>query len=243
MAYVSNVLTHWIGRGKHSDEQYEILKEKILKKKELMYNKCPWQFPAQKSNMPEGIMIPMISFADIPFSESSSHCSKYSRFGISFCKSYLASRLACPVGYIINPFIYDNYVVIQNALCKIKSMLPTATNQEIAVEYIDDVINRFQYMMCFMENYSKENFWSLSADRKWQTDYVGKSYFEDNTALYYEREWRMVLSDTAKALLFNVERDGKTFFKYDEQYIKWIIVPRQYLERLKIEQDDVFSEY
>ena len=110
MAYVSNVLTHWVGRGKTIDEQYAILTNDILKKKELIYSLSPWHFGSKYGGPtdPTQLPIPMISFADIPFSECARHCDRYSHFGLSFDKGYLANCYASPVGYVQHPFIDNN---------------------------------------------------------------------------------------------------------------------------------------
>jgi len=44
MAYISNKLTHWVGKNKPPEEQYNILTQNILKEKELRFGKCEWNF-------------------------------------------------------------------------------------------------------------------------------------------------------------------------------------------------------
>jgi hypothetical protein len=244
MAYVSNVLTHWVGRGKTPEEQYFILTNRILKEKELLYGSCPWHFSSKYGGVIK-YNIRMISFADIPFSECANHCNKYSHFGLSFDKHYLANCLASPVGYVQHPLIHQNYSDIYHTLQGMKKVLngveiPEGNKKgtKFNVEYL---LSRFQYMMCFVEDYSKREFiYNEGAGEP----LPGQEYFfEDASALYYEREWRMLLSSTAKNLPWHVTHDGNIYFQFDERYLKWVIIPRAYLTQLQEECVNIFSNY
>jgi len=244
MAYVSNVLTHWVGRGKTEDEQYAILTENILKNKELLYGTCPWHFVSRYGGV-KNFTITMISYTDIPFSECSQHCDKYSHFGLSFDIHYLANCLASPVGYIQHPFIHQNYSYIYHTLSGIKNVvngieIPEGKRKGKKFD-ARQLLSRFQFMMCYFEDYSTDEF-------KYNEAAVEpipgqENYFTDTSALYYEREWRMVLSNTAKDLPWNVSHDGKTYFKFNEHFLKWIIVPQAYVHRLQEVQETIFSDY
>jgi hypothetical protein len=107
--YVSNELTHFVGRGKGQDEQYDILVNRILKTGWLT-------FPPHNPNRPRSLAVdfsqPMstdqalkyevVCFCDIPDTDLAIHMSKYSRFGLAFQKRFLIAKGACPVFYVAN---------------------------------------------------------------------------------------------------------------------------------------------
>jgi hypothetical protein len=244
MAYVSNVLTHWVGRGKPCDDQYNILTQLILRRKELLFGSSPWNFRSKYGGVTQ-FQISMISFSDIPFSESSKHCSKYSRFGLSFEKHYLANCLTSPVGYVQNPFVHENFSYIITHLQGMKGLLNgteipdgKAKGEKFDVEKL---LSRFQYMMCFLEDHSKVEF--IYNEAKPEPFPGQEGFFQDPSSLYYEREWRMVPSTTGMNLPWLQTRDGKTYFGFDERYLKWVIVPKAYLPRFHQEWASIFSDY
>jgi len=246
MAYVSNVLTHWVGRGKPIEEQYDILTSKILKEKELMYGSCPWHFGSKYGGvMDNKYNIKMISFADIPFSECSKHCGKYSHFGLSFDKLYLANSLTSPVGYVQHPFIHQNFSQIFHMLHGMKGVLRGIEIPEGKWKgtkfYAEYILAKFQYMVSFFEDYSEKKFTynEMVEDPLSEQEH----FFEDASALYYEREWRMVFSNTEKPMPWHVTRNGNTYFRFNERYLKWVIVPRAFLPRLQEERAIIFNNY
>jgi len=107
--YISKELTHFVGRGLQSDEeQYDILK-KILKEGYVTYpphekkdrnatslNTCyKADFTKNEMYLPS-----MVCFCDIPVSDLSIHINKYSPFGLSFDKEFIAREGGGPVYYI-----------------------------------------------------------------------------------------------------------------------------------------------
>lgn len=107
--YVSNELSHFVGRGKSDDEQYDILVNKILKSGWLTYppheKKLLWPRPLHIDlNKPLSENNPIsehiICFCDIPVSDLEIHTKKYSKFGLSFTKKFLIHRMARPVLYV-----------------------------------------------------------------------------------------------------------------------------------------------
>jgi hypothetical protein len=187
----------------------------------------------------------MISFADIPFSECARHCDRYSHFGLSFDKGYLANCYASPVGYVQHPFIDNNYSYIWHVLQGMKSVLngtgvPEGLRKGEKFDALH-LLSRFQYMMAFLEGYSKAKYEYNEGAVEPLPDQ--EHFFEDSSALYYEREWRMVLSSTGRDLAWHVTRDGKTYFKFNERFLRWVIVPRTHLAKLKAERANIFSDY
>jgi hypothetical protein len=254
MAYISNKLTHWVGRQYKNDDQkqYDILTKNILKEKELRFGNCEWNF-ATKHIKPENT-ITMICFTDIPFSESEIHCRKYSKFGISFDKIYLANCHASPVGYIQNPHIHGNYFHVLPALGALKSILEKKgestwdfinPDSSPGKMNIDQILNLFQHILSFSEDYSNKAKFEYR-DPKSDLMSGQENFFEDPEALYFEREWRIILSSgTSPQYLPNVieVRGDSAFFKFSEKHLGPIIMPKKFIPRFKEESRDIFLKY
>lgn len=104
--YVSSELSHFVGRGLEKQaDQYEIL-VKILKSGWLTH---PPHNPNISGNLSvtDGIFSDndmyspqVVCFCDIPVSDLALHSNKYSKFGLSFTKEFLADQGAVPVWYL-----------------------------------------------------------------------------------------------------------------------------------------------
>lgn len=105
--YVSQKLTHFVGRSLGCDDQrYELL-AKVLCEKWLTHpphdRSKPGSFSIQGTgNFSRGEMYHpgVVCFCDIPLADLAIHMRKYSRFGLSFRRSFLVERGATPVFYI-----------------------------------------------------------------------------------------------------------------------------------------------
>jgi hypothetical protein len=107
--YVSDELTHFVGRGKTTGNQYNLLVNKILKTGWLMH--APFNPSIQRTvdldlskpiSTDEMIKYQVVCFCDIPKDKLTIHVGKYSRFGLAFKKPYLIDKGACPVFYAAN---------------------------------------------------------------------------------------------------------------------------------------------
>ena len=114
--YVSEELTHFVGRGLSEEEQYSVLVDKILKTgwllaypsvfsvseaEELLARKSGVVYSPQPSIPSEDMMEHLVvCFCDIPITDLEIHMRKYSRFGLSFLKPFLVEKGANPVLYI-----------------------------------------------------------------------------------------------------------------------------------------------
>ncbi|MGE3623429.1 MAG: abortive infection system antitoxin AbiGi family protein, partial [Bdellovibrionales bacterium] len=106
--YISDELCHFVGRGKTDDQQYDLLVNKILKTGWLTHpphhNAAIPRTAGLDLSKPistdEAIKYQVVCFCDIPVSDLSIHIKKYGKFGLSFKKSFLIDRGACPVFYI-----------------------------------------------------------------------------------------------------------------------------------------------
>ena len=104
--YISKELTHFVGRGLKTEEQFRILCE-ILSSGWLTH---PPHNPRNSGNLivkPESNLSTnemyspqMVCFCDIPVADFDLHMRKYSPFGIAFSKDFLINWGATPVWYI-----------------------------------------------------------------------------------------------------------------------------------------------
>ena len=107
--YVSKELTHFVGRGKPAEEQYQLFL-KILRTGELLSDPArPPGGPAVRwttvnASFSERLMyhFPGVCFCDIPVADLGIHARKYSPFGIAFSKAFLVTQGLSPVFYIAN---------------------------------------------------------------------------------------------------------------------------------------------
>src|SRR5580704_16030974 len=107
--YVSSELSHFVGKGKPEDEQYDILVNKILKSGWLTYP--PHDHTLARSlavdfskplSTDEALQYKVVCFCDIPEPDLPIHVDKYSKFGLAFKKDFLIGRGASPVFYVAN---------------------------------------------------------------------------------------------------------------------------------------------
>lgn len=134
MAYVSNNLTHFVGRSlSHDRLRYELLSKIIrdgvlldpshIARKDSIFRVAIPGDPAdgvEYSSDPNVrhdvgsklsdnslVQFEIVCFCDIPLEELAIHCSKYGRFGLAFSKLFLTARGACPVMYIPKPGSFE----------------------------------------------------------------------------------------------------------------------------------------
>lgn len=106
--YISDELTHFVGRGQMEERQYDLL-VKILTEGVLRAGGDPtleeghvqlkfrWGQPLSNSEL---FQPSMVCFCDIPVPDLPIHVQKYSCFGLSFLKSFLIKKGAAPVFYV-----------------------------------------------------------------------------------------------------------------------------------------------
>ena len=140
--YVSNELTHFIGKDRSQEEErYEILIE-ILTSERLMH---PPRDPNKSHNLQinlearisenEMFNPQMICFCDIPIDDLEIHMRKYSRFGISFLKDYLIGKGANPVNYVTkNGSVGSEFAGYTNRGKYFDEMVKKCTNLILSIE-------------------------------------------------------------------------------------------------------------
>lgn len=255
MAYISNKLTHWIGGGEKSTKrQYSLLK-KILNEKMLLFGSPRWSHSKKYPDL-KAKRVSMISFTDIPLSESELHCRKYSKFGISFNKAYLANCHATPVGYMQNPWLEGNINFIVKALNALKSILKRMGSEkwtfdgfrrkEIETASVDSILMLLKTILFTTEDYSGKRGFKYS-NKKADPLPGQEKFFEDPRALYFEREWRIIyttlLKIEHKIHIVEAGPGKKKFLKFDEKYIEYIILPKKYMQNLAKDRKSIFSGY
>jgi hypothetical protein len=106
--YVSDELTHFIGRGLKTEEQQFRLLIEILRTGWLRAS-YRVDFGAGLTIMGdtskplttnEAVRATAVCFCDIPLNDLKIHMAKYGRFGLAFAKQYMLSRGASPVFYV-----------------------------------------------------------------------------------------------------------------------------------------------
>jgi hypothetical protein len=256
MAYISNKLTHWVGKNKSQKEQYGILL-KILKEKRLLFGNPRWSLGKKYPDL-RVKRLSIISFTDIPLSESKLHCKRYSKFGISFNKAYLVNRHATPVGYMQTPWIQGNINFIIKALKVLKKVL---SKKGIKKWYfkgsrgfiketatVDSLLVLFKTFLLTTEDYSGKKGFKYNTAKTYPSR-SQQRLLEDYRALYFEREWRINYTTLLKKdLKYNIVEKGKgkrkkKYLKFDEKYVDRIIMPKKFIPQFNKKKKNIFQEY
>ncbi len=108
--YISNELTHFVGRRLPTEDKQFALLVKILKtgrlraaglEKEENEDVGALRFrPGRRFSENEMYEPSMVCFCDIPVADLGIHISKYSRFGLALSKHFLIGKGVAPVSYI-----------------------------------------------------------------------------------------------------------------------------------------------
>jgi len=229
MKHVSSCLTHWVGRNCTSDsDRCEILLEKILPSRELLFSYNPIPFSSHYGGLcaKDAWGTKMVCFTDMPLSMSEDHCNKYSRFGIAFHKAPLANCLVCPVAYTLNPMIYEAYSWLFHTALGLKHLTDGAIMKDglhagKAFSY-DTFMQKLHHFLLWTQDYSSADFPFLFDSLLSTVDQ--NNYFDDNTAFYYEREWRAVYRPGDGFVWVSVH-DGEAYFCFAESSVKYLICP------------------
>ena len=117
--YTSNLLCHFVGRSKATDEERFQLLLLIIRGQRLIANLASPDKPSsefhagyQCENVGEVFgKCDCVCFCDIPDDALGIHTSKYSKFGMGFEKEFIASQGAHPVMYL--PI---NYPIVERSM-------------------------------------------------------------------------------------------------------------------------------
>ena len=244
--YVSNELTHFVGRSLRDekkdenqiwDEQYGILR-KIIHEKRISYSphetseggleygtpsRNYFEFQSKFSN--NGMIVPgMVCFCDIPLEDIAIHISKYSHFGLSFQKSFLIKQGTTPVFYVEKNSIIRNYPSQKN----------TARS-----EYFDEMVDHYIKYCNNWLNYIK-NFPCKIEPRSKECIEIGEfmldllsyiKFFDANKSdadeenFYMEREWRSLF-----------------YINFEIENIRRIILPSSFSKRFRSDVPEYYGE-
>ncbi len=217
--YISNELTHLVGSGLESyEEQYNILL-KILNEGYITYPphekkdrnaRCLSTYYTADFTKNKMYLPSMVCFCDIPVCDLSIHINKYSPFGLSFDKAFIARKGVGPVyyvpkradpawpvghdseedrGHVFDQKIKDCYHLLDDLICAKNEWSDRARSVQ---SFLGSSI--FAYIQCF--------------------DHTLMDRHDDN--YYFEREWRVLGN-----LKFNI-RD-----------VRRIIIPENYVAKFR----------
>ena len=148
----SNTLFHWTNK----DSLIGILKN------EFKINYCREDFTI-KGGLLLTIRVPLVSFCDIPLSESRNQMDKYGQYGIGLKKEWGIKNGLNPVLYMVS----NSNLTTQYTLTLIKNFISETVNSNLD-EIMDELLVYFKNHM------------------------GGKNIKEKNYEFYKEREWRYV---------------------------------------------------
>lgn len=216
--YVSDELTHFVGRGRPEEEQYRLLVD-VLRSGFLspegahveghLLVDAERPLSSNESYEPEAVCL-----CDIPVGDLAIHIRKYSPFGLSFPKTYLAERGATPIFYIAGDARLDAPDGSKTRADRFDRMArehhalrdEAASLAEHADERVRAFARRVEAYAHFLdfEVYSYAKFFS----------YPTREDAAEN--FYMEREWRLLGS-----------------LRFSLRDVRRVILPEAYAERLR----------
>lgn len=231
--YISKELVHFVGRGKSEKEKFQLL-TRILNKKWITHFPHNPNISGNLSVNPNARISDnemynpeMTCFADIPIEDLSLHMKKYSTFGLSFSKNFIAEAGGVPVHYIpkkakVKSFekggeislghkelktdksdFYDKNIKEFHELFSKFSELADKTNEKPGVSELSLRIRDLERFFSF-HIFSFFKFFDHS------------KLDDDQDNYYFEREWRII---------------GNLNFKISD--IKTVFLPQQYAEEFR----------
>ncbi len=223
--YVSNELTHFVGRGLTESEQFDLLL-RILRagwlthpphdiKQRYRMGRKPHANVSDNEMYAPGV----VCFCDIPVGDLEIHIGKYGSFGLAFLKTTYALKSANPVFYIAKS------TTVRRTLMSGRGEMPRG-------EYFNAIMKEFHEFMQDVtpmlggdaKQYAKLQ--RVARVRNLLEAYVfafvkffdeGKSEGDPDN-YYMEREWRVL---------------GNVRFKLDE--VSRVIIPRSFASRFRQE--------
>lgn len=218
--YVSDELTHFVGRGLNNEsEQYGLLIT-ILKSGELRpsrgdasdESRIQW-LPGTKVSDNKTIAAAAVCFCDIPADDLGFHMGKYSRFGLAFRKSFLVTKGANPVFYIA-----------RDSMTRFRTTAESPPVEIPRGDYYDLSLDQFLWLMQYRrDDRDTERPRRLLNFLIFQV-FGFLKFFDaaspdtDPQNFYMEREWRVL---------------GRVAFGLDDVWR--IVLPADYSEKLRLD--------
>ena len=147
---------------------------------------------------------------------------RYSCFGISFAKNYLANCLVSPVGYVLNPFIFQAYSELMHTLDGIRSIVDGKVIPEGPKK--GEVCDPRQLKACvqslaiLFESYGRDEYEFNECQARPHSHQ--DSFFDRPDAPYYDmREWRMV-ERSGSEFPWDEYREGRHYFRFEPEFVR-----------------------
>jgi hypothetical protein len=225
--YVSKELTHFVGRSLSEDEERYNLLLKILRHP-LLYTPNEY-FAGMFQDLDINILADlssnkmfnpdMVCFCDIPIEDLEIHMNKYSRFGLSFLKSFLIQKGASPLFYIE-----------ENSIIKFGDTRAQHFNQigEICKYYlawIKDPNNIAQIPSDDLERLLKIKDFLLYQFFSFLKFFDSAKEDDDPDNFYMEREWRVL---------------GEMQFELSN--VRRVIIPETYAKRFRDDLPEYYGQ-
>lgn len=222
--YISKELTHFVGRGLSEEEQYllfvDIITSGWLTHPPHRLDVTPHLEIRTRGriSMNEMYNPTVVCFCDIPVMDLHIHMSKYSRFALSFLKSFLVSKGANPVFYVAKNSIIGNPAKGYSTRAEDFDKM-----MEVYISILDlaiDAISRREGKGRVPSNAAQ-----MLLDVEFFLDYNIFSFLkvfddslpdEDPDNFYMEREWRML---------------GNLRFEIDDVYR--VVLPKSFAGRFR----------
>jgi len=240
--YISNELTHFLGKELRTEEEQYYLFLKILRDGWLThpphnpmvsggYSYSSWNSLCTNEMFEANV----ICFCDIPLFEMRIHINKYSPFGLSFRKSFLVEKGANPVLYISkNSIVVDFDYDLEDETYK-------RINYINRCQFFDDKLGDFMELFIHIEevlkerneNNSKEYLMKLFKLKLFMHMHLFCfiKFFDDTKTdddpdnFYMEREWRLI---------------GNLNFELND--VQRVILPETYGHRFRQDIPDFYGQ-
>lgn len=202
--YISDKLTHFIGRKlTNQNSKYDLL-VKILNDKQLSppphvngLGSAVKMSPKNKISDNDLYQPYMICFCDIPDNNLKIHTEKYSCFGISFSKNFIVNNGGRPVFYIPkNSEIANRFDNIFKKHERIFTNIPSVTDIDLFQFFSYDI---FGYIVFYDHNLPDEHPENYYFEREWRiigslnftlkdikSIYIPRKYFDNFYSLFPE---------------------------------------------------------
>ena len=257
--YVSKELSHFVARGKPAAVQFEIL-VRILRSGWLTHPPHNPNIsgsltvnPEAKLSTNEMYSPQMVCFCDIPVEDLHIHTAKYSSFGLSFSKGFIAARGGAPVFYVPRGARIRQFwnLPSKQALHGLQAEAPmtlrgVSSEEEITLgDLFDRMLPEFHSMVELFYQMIKtikklkrsatlpDEFWRLLDLHRFlefrvfsYVKFFDESLEDDGPKNFYmEREWRVV---------------GNV--RFDLSDVRRVIIPSSYAMHLRSEVPDFYGQ-
>lgn len=163
--YISKELTHFVGRGQSAGAQYKLL-VRILRTGWLTHPPHDPHVsgnltvtPSARISQNEMYSPQIVCFSDIPVEDLAFHARKYSCFGLSFDKDFVAQKGGAPVYYIpvkskVNVLV--DLTLEQMAECSQRGGAESLHQDMERGEYFDRVVQQYHKLFQFFHKLTFE---------------------------------------------------------------------------------------